>query len=98
MWVSNIRVGDSHEAAMAEVAPGFGEYWKFLSPFGRSVGFKGLDGKRAPKGWIPTIEDAIEQRMSFVGTAGRRRTAQPEPRGASGRPHHVLPDMYRRHL
>ena len=69
MVVLNVRVGDTKEAAMAAARPGFDEHWKFLGPYGRTKGFKGPDGNPAPQGWIPTLEDAMEQRMALVGSA-----------------------------
>ena len=69
MVVLNVRIGDTKEAAMAAARPGFDEHWKFLGPYGRTKGFKGPDGNPAPQGWIPTLEDAMEQRMALVGTA-----------------------------
>ena len=69
MRVVNIRVGDTREAAMAEARPPFDEHWKFLAPYGRAAGFKGPDGRPASVGWIPTLEEAMEQRIFLVGTA-----------------------------
>ncbi|MDH3680221.1 MAG: LLM class flavin-dependent oxidoreductase [Acidimicrobiia bacterium] len=69
MVVLNTRIADTREAAMAAARPGFDEHWKFLGPYGRTRGFKGPDGNPAPQGWIPTLEDAIDQRMALVGTA-----------------------------
>ncbi len=69
MVVLNVRIDDSREAAMAGARPGFDEHWKFLGPYGRTKGFKGPDGKPAPSGWIPTLEDAMDQQLALVGTA-----------------------------
>ena len=54
---------------MAAARPGFDEHWKFLAPYGRTKGFKGPDGGPPPAGWIPTLEDAMEQGLALVGTA-----------------------------
>ena len=69
MNVVNIRIGDTHEQAIDEARPGFDEHWKFLGPYGRQAGFKGPDGKPAPRDWIPTLEEAMDQRIFLVGTA-----------------------------
>lgn len=69
MMVLNVRVGDTHEEAVAAARPGFDEHWKFLGPYGRTHGFKGPDGTPAPSGWIPTLDIAMEQRITLVGTA-----------------------------
>ena len=69
MAVLNVRIGDTREQAIAAARPGFDEHWKFLGPYGRTKGFKGPDGKPAPAGWLPTLEDAMDQRMALVGTA-----------------------------
>ena len=68
MVVVNIRVGDTTEQAMKAARPGFDEHWKFLAPYGRTKGFKGPDGGMPPAGWIPTLEDAMEQGLALVGT------------------------------
>jgi len=68
MMVLNVRVEDTHEAAVAAARPGFDEHWKFLGPYGRTKGFKGPDGEPAPNGWLPTLEVAMEQRIQLVGT------------------------------
>jgi alkanesulfonate monooxygenase SsuD/methylene tetrahydromethanopterin reductase-like flavin-dependent oxidoreductase (luciferase family) len=69
MVVLNVRIDDTREAAMAAARPGFDEHWKFLGPYGRTRGFKGPDGQPAPSGWIPTLEDAMDQGLALVGTA-----------------------------
>ncbi len=69
MTVLNFRIGDTRDEAVAAARPGFDEHWKFLGPYGRTKGFKGPDGNPAPNGWIPTLEDAMEQRMTLIGTA-----------------------------
>ena len=69
MVVVNVRVGDTTEEAMAGARPGFDEFWKFLAPYGRTKGFLGPDGGPPPDGWIPRLEDAMEQGLAYVGTA-----------------------------
>ncbi|RMH76827.1 MAG: LLM class flavin-dependent oxidoreductase [Actinomyces sp.] len=64
-----VHVADTHEAAIDEVRPGHDEFWKFLGPYGWSKGYMGPDGKPAPPGLIPTLEDSIEQKTWLVGTA-----------------------------
>ena len=69
MMIANIRVGDTRQKAIDAARPAFDEHWKFLAPYGRTVGFMGPDGNPAPKGWLPRLEDAMEQGMALVGTA-----------------------------
>ena len=69
MMVLNVRIGDTHEEAVAGARPGFDEHWKFLGPYGRQLGLKGPDGEPAPNGWIPTVEIAMDQRILLAGTA-----------------------------
>jgi alkanesulfonate monooxygenase SsuD/methylene tetrahydromethanopterin reductase-like flavin-dependent oxidoreductase (luciferase family) len=67
MLVLNIRIEDSHERAMATARPGHDEFWKFLGPYGWSRGYMGEDGKPAPPGLIPTLEESMENRTWIVG-------------------------------
>ena len=69
MNVVQIRIEDTHEAALAAARPAHDEYWKFLAPYGRTMGYRMPDGSRAPNGWIPTLEESMEQGVCFVGTA-----------------------------
>ncbi|NOX30246.1 MAG: LLM class flavin-dependent oxidoreductase [Actinobacteria bacterium] len=64
-----VRVEDTHEAAIESVRPGHDEFWKFLGPYGWSKGYMGADGKPAPPGLVPTLEESIEQRTWIVGSA-----------------------------
>ena len=68
MLVLNVKVGDTHEAAMAAARPGHDEMWTFLGPYGWAKGYV-IDGAPAPAGLIPTLEQSIEQRTWLVGTA-----------------------------
>ncbi len=63
------RVEDTHEQAVDAVRNGHDEFWKFLGPYGWSKGYMGPDGKPAPAGLIPTLEESIEQKTWVVGTA-----------------------------
>lgn len=67
--VVNPCIGDTKEGAMAAIRPGHDEYWKFLSPYGWSSGYMGPDGKPAPSGMTPTLEESIENKTFLVGTA-----------------------------
>jgi alkanesulfonate monooxygenase SsuD/methylene tetrahydromethanopterin reductase-like flavin-dependent oxidoreductase (luciferase family) len=69
MVVINVRVADTHDEAVAAARAPFDEHWKFLAPYGRSKGFRGPDGGVPPDGWIPTLENAIDQCIALVGTA-----------------------------
>ena len=64
-----VRVDDTMEAAMRSARPGHDEFWKFLGPYGWSRGYMGEDGKPAPAGLIPTLEESIENKTWIVGTA-----------------------------
>ncbi len=66
--VLNVRVADSYEKAMEAMRPGHDEYWKFLGPYGWSKGYMGEDGKPAPPGLIPTLEQSVAQKSCLVGT------------------------------
>jgi alkanesulfonate monooxygenase SsuD/methylene tetrahydromethanopterin reductase-like flavin-dependent oxidoreductase (luciferase family) len=67
--VLNIHVDDTHERAWDNARPGHDEFWKFLGPYGWSKGYMGPDGKPAPPGLIPTLEESVEQRVWVIGTA-----------------------------
>jgi alkanesulfonate monooxygenase SsuD/methylene tetrahydromethanopterin reductase-like flavin-dependent oxidoreductase (luciferase family) len=66
--VLNIRIEDTHEEAWRTARTGHDEYWKFLGPYGWSKGYMGPDGKPAPSGLIPTLEESVEQRVWVIGT------------------------------
>lgn len=68
MLVLNVKIADTHEAAMAAARPGHDELWKFLGPYGWGKGYV-IDGKPAPMGYIPSLEESIEQRTWLIGTA-----------------------------
>jgi alkanesulfonate monooxygenase SsuD/methylene tetrahydromethanopterin reductase-like flavin-dependent oxidoreductase (luciferase family) len=67
--VLSTHVGDTHEQAIESVRNGHDEFWKFLGPYGWSKGYMGADGKPAPAGLIPTLEESMEQKIWIVGTA-----------------------------
>lgn len=69
LLVLNVRIEDSYEAAKASVRPGHDEFWKFLGPYGWSRGYMGADGKPAPPGLIPTLEESLENKTWIIGTA-----------------------------
>ncbi len=69
MLVITPWIADTKEQAMAEVRDGHDEMWKFLSPYGWSQGYMGPDGKPAPMGYTPTLEDSMENKTWIVGTA-----------------------------
>jgi alkanesulfonate monooxygenase SsuD/methylene tetrahydromethanopterin reductase-like flavin-dependent oxidoreductase (luciferase family) len=69
MLVLNVRVEDTHERAWATARAGHDEFWKFLGPYGWSRGYMGADGKPAPPGLIPTLEESVENRTWVIGTA-----------------------------
>ncbi|MEZ5261026.1 MAG: LLM class flavin-dependent oxidoreductase [Acidimicrobiia bacterium] len=68
MLVVNIRIEDTYEEAVASARPGHDEFWKFLGPYGWSRGYMGDDGKPAPAGLIPTLEQSLENRTWIVGS------------------------------
>jgi len=68
MLVLNIRIEDTYEQALASARPGHDEFWKFLGPYGWSRGYMGADGKPAPPGLIPTLEESLENRTWIVGS------------------------------
>jgi len=67
--VLNICIEDTHEAAWKSARNGHDEYWKFLGPYGWSKGYMGKDGKPAPAGLIPTLEESVDQKVWIIGTA-----------------------------
>ncbi len=69
MLVVSIRIEDSYEEAVRTSRDGHDEFWKFLGPYGWSRGYKGPDGKPAPPGLIPTLEESIDQQTILVGSA-----------------------------
>ncbi|MFM8530189.1 MAG: LLM class flavin-dependent oxidoreductase [Ilumatobacteraceae bacterium] len=66
--VLNIRIEDTHEEAWRTARNGHDEYWKFLGPYGWSKGYMGKDGKPAPAGLIPTLEESVDQKVWIIGT------------------------------
>jgi alkanesulfonate monooxygenase SsuD/methylene tetrahydromethanopterin reductase-like flavin-dependent oxidoreductase (luciferase family) len=68
MLVLNVRIEDTHEQAWASARPGHDEFWKFLGPYGWSRGYMGADGKPAPAGLIPTLEESVENRTWVIGS------------------------------
>jgi len=69
MLVVNVVIGDSHEEAWERARPGHDEFWKFLGPYGWSRGYMGGDGRPAPPGLIPTLEESVDNRTWIVGDA-----------------------------
>jgi alkanesulfonate monooxygenase SsuD/methylene tetrahydromethanopterin reductase-like flavin-dependent oxidoreductase (luciferase family) len=69
MLVVSYRIADSREQALSSVRAGHDEFWKFLGPYGWSRGYMGPDGKPAPAGLIPTLEESVANRTWLVGTA-----------------------------
>jgi alkanesulfonate monooxygenase SsuD/methylene tetrahydromethanopterin reductase-like flavin-dependent oxidoreductase (luciferase family) len=69
MLAIHTRIEDTHEEAVRRARPGHDEYWKFLGPYGRGASFLLPDGTRTPPGYIPTLEELMEQRICAVGTA-----------------------------
>ncbi len=69
MLVLSVRIEDTHEEALGTARNGHDEFWKFLGPYGWSRGYMGPDGRPAPPGLIPTLEESIDQKTILVGTA-----------------------------
>jgi hypothetical protein len=69
MVVLNTCLADTREEAMARARPGHDEFWRFLGPYGWTRAYLGPDGDRPPRGWVPTLEDSVEQGVWAVGTA-----------------------------
>ena len=69
MLVLTPWIADTKEQAMAEVRNGHDELWKFLGPYGWSQGYMGPDGKPAPLGFVPTLEQSMDNMSWIVGTA-----------------------------
>ena len=63
-----MRVDDTHEQAVENVRNGHDEFWKFLGPYGWSRGYMGEDGRPAPPGLIPTLDESLENKTILVGT------------------------------
>ena len=68
MLVINVRVDDTREAALERGRPAHDEYWKFLAPYGRTMGYRMPDGERAPLGFMPTLEESVEQDIWLLGS------------------------------
>ena len=54
---------------MEAIRSGHDEFWKFLGPYGWSKGYMGDDGKPAPMGLVPTLEETLDQKIFAIGTA-----------------------------
>ncbi len=66
MLVLNTCIEDTREQAIESVRDGHDEFWKFLGPYGWSKGYIGDDGKPAPPGLIPTLEDSMDRQRTWV--------------------------------
>ncbi len=66
MLVLNTCIEDTREQAIESVRNGHDEFWKFLGPYGWSKGYMGDDGKPAPPGLIPTLEDSMDRQRTWV--------------------------------
>ena len=96
--VLNIRVEDTHEQAWERARPGHDEFWKFLGPYGWSKGYMGADGKPAPPGLIPTLEESVEQKVWIIGSPEEVAEGIAElPRRAVDEPPDRVPALPRRH-
>lgn len=69
MLVIHTRIEDTSDEAVRRARGPHDEYWKFLGPYGRGGGFLNPDGTRTPPGYIPTLEQLMDQRICAVGTA-----------------------------
>jgi alkanesulfonate monooxygenase SsuD/methylene tetrahydromethanopterin reductase-like flavin-dependent oxidoreductase (luciferase family) len=69
MVVLNTYIGDTREQAMRAARPGHDEFWRFLGPYGWTRAYLGPDGGKPPAGWVPSLEDSVEQGVWAVGTA-----------------------------
>lgn len=63
------HIADTHEQAWATGRRGHDEFWNLLAPFGWSRGYMGPDGRPAPPGLVPTLEESTAQKTWAVGTA-----------------------------
>ena len=68
MLVISVRIEDTYEKARETALAGHDEFWKFLGPYGWSRGYMGADGKPAPPGLIPTLDESIENKTILLGT------------------------------
>ena len=68
MLVVHVRIDDTQEAALKRGRPAHDEYWKFLAPYGRSMGYRAPNGERSPLGFIPTLEESVKQDMWLLGS------------------------------
>ena len=68
MLVVSVRIEDTYEKARETALPGHDEFWKFLGPYGWSRGYMGPDGRPAPPGLIPTLDESIENKTILLGT------------------------------
>lgn len=66
MLVLNTCIEDTREQAIESVRNGHDEFWKFLGPYGWSKGYMGDDGKPAPPGLIPTLDDSMDRQRTWV--------------------------------
>ena len=68
MLVVAVRIDDTHEKAVETATPGHDEFWKFLGPYGWSRGYMGADGRPAPPGLIPTLDESLENKTILLGS------------------------------
>lgn len=84
------HIRDTHEQAWTTGRRGHDEFWNLLAPFGWSRGYMGPDGKPAPPGLVPTLEESIAQKTWAVGTAEEVAEVVAHHRDALGLEHLVL--------
>ncbi|MGH3586000.1 MAG: hypothetical protein ACRDQ0_06720, partial [Pseudonocardia sp.] len=85
-----VHIGDTHEQAWETGRRGHDEFWNLLAPFGWSRGYMGPDGKPAPPGLVPSLEESIDQKAWAVGTAEEVAEIAAHHRDALGLEHLVV--------
>jgi hypothetical protein len=68
MFVLNVHVGKTREAAMLRGAPGHDEFCRFLSPYGRFSSYRNPDGSKVAFNHCPSIEESNSQKIMAIGS------------------------------
>ena len=86
----NMHVGRTMEDAKRGARNAHDEWIRFLAPYGRFRAYRQPDGSPVPFGFMPTLEDSIEQDMMLIGSVDRCVDLMGRYRDEVGVEHFVL--------
>lgn len=86
----NMHVGRTMEEAKLGARNPHDEWIRFLAPYGRFRAYRNPDGSPVEFGFMPTLEDSIEQDMMLIGSVDRCVDLMGRYRDEVGVEHFVL--------